>query len=85
MSDVERFGKLRDHLVSTRRQEVAKVLGSIACHHPETESVIQSEEDHADPPSTVVLRASKRASQEANLFLQQRKRASTGKVVALRS
>jgi hypothetical protein len=46
MSDVERFGKLRDHLVSTRRQEVAKVLASIACHHPETESVIQSEEDH---------------------------------------
>jgi hypothetical protein len=61
------------------------VLGSKACHHSEPESVIQFEEDHADPPRTVVLRARKRESQEANLFLQHRNRASTGKVVALRS
>jgi hypothetical protein len=32
-----------------------------------------------------VVRTSKRASQEANLFLQHRNRASTGKLVALRS
>jgi hypothetical protein len=76
--------KLRDHLVSARRQEVAKVLGSIACHHPETE-VSYNPKKTADPPTKVVLRASKRASQEANLLLQHTNRASTGKVVALRS
>jgi hypothetical protein len=47
--------------------------------------ILQSEEDHANPPSTVMLRASKRASQEANLFLQHRNRARPGKVAALRS
>jgi hypothetical protein len=64
------------------------VLGSIACHHPETE-VSYNPKKTTPILRTVVLRVSKRPSQEANLLLQHANRvASTGEVmevVALRS